>query len=331
MCPLVYARTLQEGVERLIVLVTGAAGMLGSALVPALMREGLGVRATDIRGVSTAPWTGSDLVLDLLDVRSAESVRAAVETHQPDVVIHLAAKTNLEECEEDPDSAYLVNTVGTKNVALACAGADIPLVYISTAGVFDGELTRPYVEFDVPNPINVYGDSKFQGEGIVRGLLRQYFIVRAGWMVGGGDKDHKFVARIVRQLAAGAKSIYAVSDRFGTPTYAPDFASGLVTLLATSRYGLYHMACHGSATRYDVAREILKALDRRDIELVPVSSEYFAREFPAPRPRSEMMRNYMLELEGMDRMRDWRDAISEYLHEAFREITSDPAWIRTGG
>lgn len=294
------------------VLITGSAGMLGSAVFPAFVDAGHDVVATDLE-----PRDVRGLPMDLLDVRDATAVAAAVALTHPDLVLHLAAETDLETCEASPDHAYRTNTIGTHNVALACRESGATLVYISTAGVFDGEkIGGPYTEFDEPRPINVYGRSKHEGEILVLRLVPNAFVVRAGWMVGGADRDHKFVAKVIDQLRDGARTIRAVTDKLGTPTYTQDFAQNLLELVGTRFYGRYHMACLGEGSRFDVAREIVSFYGRGDVEVVPVTSDAFAVEYPAPRPRSEMMRNYMLDLRGMNRMRPWQIALREYLAAA---------------
>jgi dTDP-4-dehydrorhamnose reductase len=303
------------------ILVTGAAGMLGSSLVPALTAAGHDVVATDIDLSARRPWGRPGPRIDPLDVRSRDDVRAGFAATGPDAVVHLAAETSLERCDAEPDHAWLTNTIGTKYVALACRRAAVPLLYVSTAGVFDGTKDGPYTEFDRPNPINTYGASKLEGEHVVRALVDEHFVVRAGWMVGGGaGKDHKFVARIVAQLRAGATTIHAVGDKLGTPTYAPDFARCSLGLLGSGLYGLYHMVCGGGGSRYDVAARILEVLGRDDVELVEVGSDHFADEFPSPRPRSEVMRNLTLDLQGMNTMRPWPVALAEYLHAEFGDL-----------
>jgi dTDP-4-dehydrorhamnose reductase len=294
------------------VLITGSAGMLGSAVYPAFVAAGHDVVATDLE-----PREVNGLAMQRLDVRDADAVAALIGSMRPDLVLHLAAETDLEVCESRPDHAYLTNTIGTHNVALSCREAGAKLVYVSTAGVFDGEKTdRPYTEFDEARPINVYGDSKYQGETLVLRLVQQAFVVRAGWMVGGVERDHKFVAKVMHQLRDGAKTIRAVTDKLGTPTYTRDFAGNLLELVATSFYGRYHMACLGEGSRFDVAHEIVAFYGRDDVEVVPVTSDAFAAEYPAPRPRSEMLRNYMLELRGLNRMRPWPAALREYLSDS---------------
>ncbi len=305
----------------MLILATGAAGMLGSALIPALVRAGHRVVATDIDLRDTHPWGGSGPALGHLDVRDRAEVAAAFQTVNPDLVLHLAAETSLEVCDADPDHGYLTNTIGTKYVALAARSHGCPMTYISTAGVFDGTKAGAYTEFDRPNPLNVYGDSKHEGEILVERLVPQHYVIRAGWMVGGGArKDHKFVSRIVDQIRDGATQVFAVTDKLGTPTYAPDFSRCLLGLIGSGMTGLYHMACGGEGSRYDVAAEILRILGRHDIELVPVTSEHFADEFPSVRPPSEIMRNLVLDLQGMNTMRPWRQALAEYLHTEFADL-----------
>jgi dTDP-4-dehydrorhamnose reductase len=303
------------------ILVTGCAGMLGSALVPALVKAGHVIVATDIDLRDPTPWGSNNPRIVHLDVRDRQQVRRAFSEVGPDAVLHLAAETSLEISDADPDHAYLTNTIGTKYVALQAREAGIPMTYVSTAGVFDGQKETAYTEFDAPNPLNTYGASKYEGELIVARTVEQHYIVRAGWMVGGGaKKDHKFVSRIVHQVRDGAQTVYAVTDKLGTPTYAPDFSRCILGLIESGLFGLYHMACGGEGSRYDVTERILEVLGRDDIELVPVTSEFFAEEFPSVRPRSETMRNMVLDLQGMNTMRHWKVAVEEYLRTEFPDL-----------
>ncbi|MCW2700731.1 MAG: dTDP-4-dehydrorhamnose reductase [Blastococcus sp.] len=303
------------------ILATGTAGMLGSSLVPALVGGGHQVLPSDINLNNPCPWGPSGPRLRHLDVRDRESVRAAVRHGRPDMIVHLAAETDLERSDAEPEHAWLTNTVGTRYLALEARRAHVPLVYVSTAGVFDGEKDTAYTEFDRPNPLNMYGRSKYEGELAVRELVDEHYIVRAGWMVGGGAaKDHKFVAKILGQLRSGATTIYAVTDKFGTPTYTPDFARCFLPLIESELYGLYHLVCGGEGSRYDVAARILEVLGRDDVELVPVTSDHFSAEYPSVRPRSEVMRNLLLELQGMNTMRPWPVALEEYLRIQFPEM-----------
>jgi dTDP-4-dehydrorhamnose reductase len=279
-------------------LVTGASGMVGSYVPEAFKDYDL---------VSTDMVEGCQR----LDVRDPTEVMRVVKEVKPDVVLHLAAATDVDRCEQEPDLAFHTNAIGTQNVALACQEFDVTLVYVSTAGVFGGEKAEPYNEFDVPNPANVYGQSKLAGEQIVSSLLRRYYIVRAGWMIGGGEKDKKFVGMIARLIMRGTNPVKIVDDKIGTPTYAKDLLGGIHALLQTGYYGLYHLVNKGACSRYDIALLIREVLERPEIELLPVSSAYFP--LPAVRARSEAMRNLKLELLDVHHMRPWQDALREYI------------------
>jgi dTDP-4-dehydrorhamnose reductase len=281
------------------ILVTGAAGVVGGYTAEVFSNHDLIL--TDIVGD-----------VDLMDVRDPQAVRSVVLETRPDVVIHLAAATDVDQCEREPDLAFSTNAMGTQNVALACKESGAVLVYTSTAGVFSGAKVEPYTEFDAPAPANVYGHSKLAGERIVESLLDRYYIARAGWMVGGGPKDKKFVGKMLGFIDAGERRLRAVDDKLGTPTYAKDLVGGLRVLVESGYYGLYHMVnAGGSCSRYDVAVALCEILGRDDVEVEPVSSAYFP--LPAPRARSEAMLNYKLELLGINPMRPWREALEAYV------------------
>jgi dTDP-4-dehydrorhamnose reductase len=283
------------------ILVTGAAGVVGGYLADAFSDGGHELILTDIRGD-----------VERLDIRDPAACRDTIVSARPDVVIHLAAATDVDRCEQDHDFAFGTNAVGTQNVALAARECGAVLLYTSTAGVFGGEKVEPYTEFDEPNPANVYGASKLAGERIVESLLDRYYICRAGWMVGGGDKDRKFVGKLLEIIDGGTTHLRAVDDKSGSPTYARDLATGIRSVLETGYYGLYHLVNGGgSCTRYDVAVALVELLGRDDLTVEPVSSAFFP--LPAPRARSEAMRNYKLELLGLNEQRPWRDALEWYV------------------
>jgi dTDP-4-dehydrorhamnose reductase len=278
------------------VLVSGARGMMGTDLCRILSDRGYYVTTTDIED---------------MDVRDRELVNRTVNEVQPEVIFHLAALTNVDECERDPDASFLTNTVGTQNVALAALEADATMVYISTASVFDGSKCEPYTEFDKANPKSWYSHSKYEGELIVEKLLTKYYIARAGWMFGGGPEDKKFVAKII-DLARQRDQLTIVDDKFGSPTYTYDISSGVEMLSRSGLYGTFHMVNTGDyCSRYEFAQAILSYAGIDDCELIPVSSARFP--LPAHRPRMEAARNYNLELRGMNTMRPWRDALKAYI------------------
>ena len=183
--------------------------------------------------------------------------------------------------------------------------------------IFGGEKPEPYIEFDTPSPANVYGHSKLAGEQIVTSLLDRYYIARAGWMIGGGPKDRKFVGKLVALIAGGERNLRAVDDKIGSPTYAKDLAAGIRMLVETGYFGLYHLVNTGSAcSRYEIAVALCEILDREDVAVDPVSSAFFP--LPAPRARSEAMVNYKLDLLGINPMRPWRDALETYVEDELR-------------
>jgi dTDP-4-dehydrorhamnose reductase len=277
--------------------VTGAGGMVGSYVADVF-------KAWDL--------TLTDLVAGYqpLDVTSADDVKRAIHDAEPDVVLHLAAATDVDRCEKEPEWARRSNALGTENVARACEASAIVLVYVSTGAVFSGDRAEPYVESDQPGPVNVYAQAKLDGERAVVERVSRHFITRAGWMMGGGTRDVKFVGKMVELIGAGRTPLRAVADMRGTPTYARDLLVTIERLLGTDAYGLYHVGNEGSCTRYDMALAIRDALGRHDVVVEPVDSSAFP--LPAPRGRSEAIRSFALERLGLA-PRPWRDALHEYV------------------
>lgn len=298
------------------VLITGCGGMLGNAIYPYFRDRCLQVLATDIQ-IEDDEHTW----LTYLDARDAAAMDAAFSAFRPDLVLHLAALVDVEECELRPDDAKVSNQDAARIAAELSAKYNATLVYISTGGVFDGTKGDYYTEDDKPNPIMVYGATKLAGEHEVTKVGGKAFILRAGWMVGGGPRnDHKFVSFICSQLAAGARTIYGVTDKVGTPTYTHDFAMNMFALLDHEAYGTYHMVCRGSGTRLEVAKEIVRICGHTDVEVKGVDSSHFKKQFWVNRPDCEMLSNSRLEKLGINLMRDWRVALNEYLHRDYAHV-----------
>lgn len=298
------------------VYVAGGGGMLGDAVYRTL-REDHDVAVSDI--VVNEDW------LHYCDVRDFTDYRCNVDQFAPDLLIHLAAHTDLEYCETSTDDAYRTNTLGVEHAATIANTRDIPLVYISTAGIFDGRKDS-YDDWDEPNPLSVYGRSKYLGERHVQRCVARHFIFRAGWMMGGGlQKDKKFVGKLVRQLIAGERRLYVVDDKLGTPTYTLDFARNIERMIGTRFYGLYNQVCGGETSRLEVACELVRLLGLDQmVEVIPVSSDHYARDYHAPRPASERLVNYKLALRGMNHMRDWRICLADYVREHFADVVVAP-------
>lgn len=286
------------------VYIAGCGGMLGAA-VYRQFADRCQVRATDIDLNET--W------LSHADVRDFHQMERSVSEFGPDVLINLAALTDLEYCEREVENAWLTNSLGAENCGLVARRLDIPYVYISTAGIFGGE-QELYSDFDQPNPLGYYAKSKYEGEQWVRRSLPKHFVIRAGWMMGGGPtKDKKFINKIFRQIQAGKTVLKVVDDKLGTPTYTVDFARGIQRLLESELYGLYNQVCSGSCSRYDVAVELIRLLGLEGrVSVEKVSSDYFKEEYFAPRPASEKLLNTKLDARKLNVMRDWKVCLAEY-------------------
>ena len=286
-------------------MITGCGGMLGEAVYE-VFKNVCEVHASDI-DVNT-PW------LDKLDVSSAKDVAKYTAAIKPNYIVHLAAFTDMEYCELHPDETYAVNTGGVENVAQYAREHNIPLLYISTAGVFDGAKDT-YTEHDIPNPLSVYGKSKYGGE-LVAKTLPKSIIIRAGWMMGGGPKkDKKFINKIIKQLRAGSTELAVVNDKFGTPCHTYDLAASIKYLLDHDLYGIYHGACDGGGSRADVARFLVNELKLdRKVAIREVSSDFFKENYFAVRPRSEQLINIELKKVAPHLTRDWQICLKEYIN-----------------
>ncbi|MDF2569578.1 MAG: rmlD 2 [Sporomusa sp.] len=241
-----------------------------------------------------------------LDVTNPYQVNGLVNQTRPDVVIHTGAYTAVDAAETAQDEAFRVNVVGTRNIAAACLNYSSKMVYLSSDYVFDGNQGMPYIEFDRPNPLNVYGRSKLEGELIAARICPKLFIVRTSWLYGDG---HNFV-RTILKLAQARKVLTIVNDQTGTPTYTVDLVQGIMSIIETNEFGTYHMSNNGSCTWYDFAKEILK-LTGLQTDVQPITTGEFAAA--AVRPKYSVLRNYMLELGKGDYFRGWQDALAAYL------------------
>ena len=290
--------------------VAGAGGMLGAAVVDACAASAT-VEASDLE--PRAAW------LERVDVADREAFSGAVEAFGPDLLVNLAAHTDLEFCEVNPDRAWASNALGAEHGGRIAQRLDIPYVFISTAGIFGGE-KEWYSDDDLPDPLSLYARSKVHGERFVRDEIERHFILRPGWMMGGGPGlDKKFVNKVYRQIRDGATTIHAVTDLLGSPTYTHDFAQALLQVAGSGLYGTYNLVCGGTASRYDVARAFVDNLGLEEqVAVVPVTSDFFAETYFASRPASEQLVNTRLQERGLDSMRHWRDALKDY-SEVFRD------------
>ncbi len=269
--------------------VTGAEGMLGYALKRVFSDIGL-----------------VELSYDQLDVTVLDDTVNKIRKLNPDFVIHAAAFTNVDQCEEMPEKAFQVNGIGTRNVAMACHEVGCPVIYISSDYVFDGNKDTPYNEWDRTNPINTYGQSKLIGEEYISTLTNKFFIIRTSWLY--GENGSHFVDTIVRLLSE-KESIDVVNDQVGCPTYTLDLAK-IIRVVMEKGYGIYHVTNSGNCSWFDFARTIASR-GKMERKIVPVSSESYKR--PARRPANSVLANTMLRLEGIGELRHWEEALDEYL------------------
>lgn len=267
---------------------------------------GLDVKAAPI---SDGRWQLADFVK--VDITNRNETIKEIIGIKPAVVIHVAAYTDVDGCELDPDRAREANATGTQNVALACRDCDIPIFYLSTDFVFDGNKEAPYTESDRPNPFNTYGRSKLDGERYVGSLLDKFLIIRTSWLFGRGGKN--FVDAIVDK-AKREKVLKVVNDQFGSPTYTRDLAKAISKLISLLQYGIYHITNSGSCSWYEFAVRILEYSNVENVDVMPVTSDEL--DCPARRPKMSILDNSRyIKLTG-ERLRPWEEALKEYLNEA---------------
>lgn len=294
--------------------IAGAGGMLGEAFFKQFQTE-YNLKCTDIDVNSN--W------LSHLDFKDFDRYQKDVLDFKPDFLFHLGALTDLEYCELNQQNAYETNTKSVSHAIEICKKLGIPLLYISTAGIFDGKQDT-YDDWDTPKPLCEYAATKYAGEKLVQNELDKYLICRPGWMMGGGpNKDKKFIQKIMLQLKNGASELFIVDDKFGTPTYTHDFAKNVKLLIENNVWGLFNMACSGVTSRIEVAKELLKILNiENKVKITRVDSKYWEKTYFAQRPHSERLVNAKLQQINMNIMRDWRVCLKEYLNDYYNDYLS---------
>lgn len=271
--------------------ITGAEGHIGTALLDLLEGVEYQLLPTDIEEV---------------DITKIDEVTQFVHVNRPDVVINCAGLTDVQECENNVDEAYRVNAIGVRNVALAANEVNAKVIQISTDDVFDKESRVPYNEFDNVHPRTIYGKSKEAGEKILTQLLNRFVIIRSSWIyVIGRD----FVDEVLRNVGQG-KTMEVPNNQYAAPTSAKELAKVIRYFIDNEEYGLYHVVCQGSCSRYEFARTILEYSGKAgELDLYPVVIEDSAR------PTYSVLDNMMLRLTGIEEPKDWKAALKEYLDE----------------
>lgn len=271
--------------------ITGAEGHIGTALLDLLEGVEYQLLPTDIEEV---------------DITKIDEVTQFVHVNRPDVVINCAGLTDVQECENNVDEAYRVNAIGVRNVALAANEVNAKVIQISTDDVFDKESRVPYNEFDNVHPRTIYGKSKEAGEKILTQLLNRFVIIRSSWIYGIG---RDFVDEVLRNVGQG-KTMEVPNNQYAAPTSAKELAKVIRYFIDNEEYGLYHVVCPGSCSRYEFARTILEYSGKAgELDLYPVVIEDSAH------PTYSVLDNMMLRLTGIEEPKDWKAALKEYLDE----------------
>ncbi len=279
------------------ILVTGAAGRLGGKLLTVLAASGHEVTGADIVGDNVSR----------LDIGDFEATREFVDNLRPDTIIHPAAWTDVDGCAKDPEKAIAINGFGTQHVALAAAHVDASVLYISSNEVFDGMSGRAYGEYDVTNPVNPYGYSKWVGERSLVNVNPKHYIVRTAWLFAHGGKN--FIQAILNAAQAG-KRLRVVSDEVGNPTYNDDLAEAIGKLIVTGCYGIYHFVNEGACSRYEFARYFLDKAGYKDTPAERISAAEWPRASVPPAYAS------MTNLAGRHigiMLRPWQEAVDDFL------------------
>lgn len=290
--------------------IAGCGGMLGEAFYEKF-RDDYILKCTD-KDVNES-W------LSFLDFRDFDAYKRDVRDFNPDYLFHLGAYTDLEFCELNSDETYNTNTLAVENAVYLANELNIPILYISTAGIFDGA-KELYDDWDQPNPLGVYARAKYVGERFVVENALRFLVCRAGWMMGSGPrKDKKFIHKLMKQIKEGKRELFIVDDKDGTPTYTHDFARNVKVLLEKEYWGLYNMVCGGQTSRLEVATELIRLLNLENkVKLTPVGSDFFKETYFAERPPCERLLNRKLNIRNLNLMRDWREALKDYLDNYYQ-------------
>lgn len=276
------------------VLVTGVKGQLGHDVMDELAAKGI---------------EGIGVDVEEMDITDAGACQRVIKEAKPDAVIHCAAYTAVDAAEDNAALCRRINGEGTRNVAQACKEADTKLMYISTDYVFDGQGTRPWEPDDERHPLNVYGQTKYEGELAVEELSDKYFIVRIAWVFGVAGKN--FIKTMLR-LGKERGAVSVVDDQIGSPTYTYDLARLLVDMIQTDKYGRYHATNEGLCSWYEFAKEIFRQAGM-DVPVTPVSSDAFPAK--ATRPSNSRLNKDKLSENGFERLPAWQDALGRFLKE----------------
>lgn len=283
------------------ILVTGCNGQLGRAIRAEYANE-------TVEFINTDVMEGEGVTA--LDISNVDAVADFVRRMRPEVVVNCAAHTNVDGCEKEWDAAYRINAIGPRNLAIAAAEVDAKMIHVSTDYVFEGNGTRPYTEFDAPNPVSAYGKTKLEGELFVKAFAKKYFIFRTAWLYG----DGKNFVKTMLKLSESHEEVSVVCDQQGSPTSAVELARAIHHFEGTQNYGVFHATCEGDTNWADFAEAVF-ARAGKSTKVNHVTSEEYAAMNPASakRPAYSILDNYMMRLTDGYRMADWESALDEYM------------------
>lgn len=293
------------------ILITGSKGQLGNEL-KSILSSG----KSEIGKIDEA-YNNSEVVyadVDELDITDLEKVRKFINELKPDILINCAAKTDVDNCEENYIASMKINAIGPRNLAICCENVGCKLVHVSTDYVFGGNSNKPYCEWDLCNPLGIYGKSKFLGERYVIENCRKHFIVRTSWLYGYVGKN--FVKTMIN-LMNKLEVVKVVNDQVGNPTNANDLAYHILEIALTDEYGLYHCTGEGECSWFDFACKI-QEYGKYNCKVVPCTSEEF--KTPTKRPSYSSLRNLMLESTIGNKMRPWDEALRSYINNLREDI-----------
>lgn len=285
------------------ILVTGCNGQLGRAIRKEYEND-------QVEFINTDVVEGDGVVS--LDITDIHAVLKLVEETKPEVIINCAAHTNVDKCEQQWDLAYKINAIGPRNLSIAATRTGAKMIHVSTDYVFEGNGTRPYTEFDDPNPVSAYGKTKLEGERFVKEFADRHFILRTAWLYG----DGKNFVKTMLGLSENHDEVSVVCDQVGSPTSAVELAKTIHYLEPTENYGLFHATCEGDTNWADFTEEIFKKAGKTT-KVHHVTSKQYKEMNPASadRPAYSILDNYMLRLTCDYKMADWHDALDVYLKD----------------
>ncbi|WP_347561907.1 dTDP-4-dehydrorhamnose reductase [Clostridium sp. E02] len=273
--------------------ICGASGRVGTKMTEQLNGSNVELLLTDV---------------DDVDITDPKAVMDFANINRPHYIVNCAGVTDVNVCEQNMELAFKINALGARNLSVAARMGKARMIHISTDDIFDGESTKPYTEFDTPNPQTIYGKSKLAGENFVKEFCNRHIIVRSSWIFGDGSG---YVSQILKEIAEG-KTIYAAEDQTGVPTGASDLASKIIYLMKSASDGIYHVTGQGHCTRYEFAKEIVR-LSGHETKVIPVPANQ--DKLTAMRPTYSVLDNLMLRMSQIELLPDWRVMLEQYMTE----------------